>query len=77
VTYHQADWECTRKQVLDKQNGRCAREDCEFIGSLDVIRLYGEWVGFCRKHRLQIDAAERCNKAARTRGNRRAQRRLF
>ena len=63
-----ADWANTRQKVLAAQNNRCALQDCPHIGSLDVIKLHGQWVGFCRRHRLRVDAAERCHKAARTRG---------
>ncbi len=77
MTYHAADWQAIRHRVLVKQNEKCARTDCHHIGSLDVIKLRGEWIGFCRRCRLQIDAAERCNNAARTRGKRRAQVRMF
>lgn len=71
---HRSDWQDQRRKVLDAQSNKCAREDCPHVGSLDVIRVGKEWVGFCRRHRLRIDAAERCGKAARTRASRKAQR---
>ena len=67
---HDASWQNQRQKVLDAQNNRCARQDCTHIGSLDVIMYRGELTGWCRKHRLLIDGAERANKAARTRGDR-------
>lgn len=74
MTSLRSDWANQRQKVLDAQNNRCAREDCTYIGSLDVIMVHGVLCGWCRRHRLQIDASERCHKAARTRGDRGKQR---
>jgi hypothetical protein len=74
MSSHRSDWQNQRQKVLDAQNNRCARQDCTYIGSLDVIMYRGELTGWCRRHRLLIDGAERANKAARTRGDRGKQR---
>lgn len=72
-----ADWDVIRSRVITAQSHRCARDDCPHIGSLDVIKIGPDWIGFCRRDRLRIDAVERCGKAARTRAGRKRQERLF
>lgn len=77
MSAHAADWSNQRQKVQDAQNNACYREDCPYVGSLDVIMVHGVLRGFCRRDRLRIDASERCNKAARTRGDRGKQARMF
>jgi hypothetical protein len=68
MTSHRPDWQNQRQKVIDAQNNHCARQDCPYVGSLDVIRVHGVLMGFCRRDRLKIDGAERASLAARTRG---------